>query len=53
MNSRWHLYISFAKSAIRLGGCVLSLVAGQWSVLAVALALAEVLGVIEELGDER
>lgn len=53
MNSKWHLYISFAKSAIRLAGGVLSLWYGRWEVLAYGVVLAEVLGVLEELGDKR
>lgn len=53
LNSKWHLYISFIKSAVRLAGGVLSLWYGRWGILAYSFILAEVLGVLEELGDQR
>ncbi len=53
MNSKWHLYTSFAKSFIRIAGCLLSMIYEQWTILAYGLLVAEVLGVLEELGDKR
>ena len=53
MNSKWHLYVSIFKSFIRMFGCVLALVCNSWAVLAVFLLVAEMLGVLEELKDER
>jgi hypothetical protein len=53
MNSKWHLYISFIKSAIRIIACALSLILQSLSVLAAGMLLAELLGVLEEIGDKR
>lgn len=53
MNSRWHLYISVIKSVIRLAGCALAIFTGAWIHLAWTFGIAEVLGVLEELGDKR
>lgn len=53
MNSKWHLYISFIKSGIRIAAGVAALIAGSLAVLAVGIIAAEILGVLEEIGDER
>lgn len=53
MNSKWHLYISFAKSLIRIAGCLLAIIYKQWDILAYGLLIAELLGILEELGDKR
>lgn len=53
MNSKWHMYVSFVKSIIRIAGCVFSLIFNNWLVLAIGLGVAEVLGVLEEVGDKR
>lgn len=51
----WHQKISYIKSAIRIGGSILSIVLAQLVsplvgviALAVALILAELLGIVEE-----
>lgn len=53
MNSKGHLFISLAKSAIRVIGCVITLVNHSVVPLAVGIIVAEVGGVLEELVDER
>jgi hypothetical protein len=53
MNSKWHLYISFIKSAIRIISCILGIVFNSVLILGIGLLLAEGLGVLEELGDKR
>jgi hypothetical protein len=53
MNSKWHLFISFIKSLIRIVGIGVSLIYSQWSFLAIGLGVAEVLGILEEIGDKR
>jgi len=53
MNSKWHLYISIAKSVIRIAGCILSVIYNQWTILALGLGVAEVLGILEEVKDNR
>jgi len=53
MKSKGHAYVSFAKSAIRLLGCVICVITKSLVVLAVAFGIAEVLGVVEELVDRR
>lgn len=53
MNSKFHFIVSFLKSAIRIVGCVMVIITKDIRVLAGALLLAEVLGIIEELGDKR
>lgn len=52
MNSKWHLYISLIKSWIRIIGCVVGIKWGfGW--LAIMFLVAEVLGIVEEVGDNR
>lgn len=53
MNSKGHLFISLAKSAIRVIGGVVTLINGSVIPLAVGIILAEVGGVLEELVDKR
>ena len=53
INSKWHLYISIAKSIIRILSCLISLVSGKFEYLAIGLGIAEGLGILEELKDER
>lgn len=53
MNSRWHLYLSIAKSGLRIGSCVFAIVYSDWWVLCIGLGLAEILGILEEIGDDR
>jgi len=53
MNSKWHLYLSMAKSIIRLTSCSLSLIFKQWYIIPIGFGIAEILGVFEEFKDER
>lgn len=53
MNSRWHLVISITKSMIRIVGCIAGIYCSSVRILAVSLLGAEILGIAEELGDER
>jgi hypothetical protein len=57
MNSKWHAYVSFAKSGIRMVSCIgaICLMDTQKALLILAsgLLIAECLGIIEEIKDER
>lgn len=53
MNSKGHLFISIAKSAVRIGACGWALVSGRIIPLAAGFLAAEVLGIAEELVDKR
>lgn len=53
MNSKGHLIISLAKSAIRVIGGIVTLVTGSIVPLAVGIIVAEIGGVLEELVDKR
>lgn len=44
-----HQYVSFAKSGIRIAGCVCAIYSGTILGLAIALLVAEIVGVYEEL----
>jgi hypothetical protein len=44
-----HQYVSFIKSGIRIAGCVCALTSGTVIGLAIALLVAEIVGVYEEL----
>lgn len=44
-----HQLISFVKSGIRIAGCVCAMASGQVIGLAIALLVAEFVGVYEEL----
>ena len=52
MNSKWHLYISLVKSAIRIVGCIFGL-KGSLKGISLMFLMAEGLGVLEEVGDKR
>lgn len=53
MNSKGHLYISLAKSVIRVIGGMISLAKKSIVPLALGIIVAEAGGVLEELVDER
>ena len=53
MNSKFHLIISYIKSIIRIVACGLALSQSSWCVAVVGLIVAEVLGLVEEIGDKR
>lgn len=53
MKSKWHLIISVLKSAIRILSCVYLIVTGSVLAFAVGFLIAEVLGILEEIKDER
>lgn len=53
MNSKGHLFISLAKSSVRILGCILGVMYGSFIPLAVCFGLAEVGGIAEELVDRR
>ena len=53
MNSKWHLYTSILKSIIRIVGAGIAIIFSQWIILAASLIMAEILGVLEEIKDER
>ena len=53
MNSKGHLFISFAKSAVRIISGILTIVNCSIVPLAVGFIIAEMGGVLEELVDQR
>ena len=53
MNSFGHLFVSIAKSVIRIVSCSWSIYGGEIMPLAIGLLAAEVLGIVEELVDKR
>lgn len=53
MNSKGHLYISLAKSAIRIVGGIISLITCKITPVALGVIVAEIGGILEELVDER
>ena len=53
MNSKGHLFISLAKSAIRIVGGIASLFTLNFVPLAIGFLIAEILGILEELVDKR
>ncbi len=53
MNSKWHLYISYLKSCFRIFGCVFTIMFNNFLMLAVFFGLAEILGILEEIKDDR
>jgi len=53
VNSKWHLYISWVKSAIRLFGAVYFLFTFNFVVFVVCVAIAELFGFVEEIKDNR
>lgn len=53
MNSKGHLLISLAKSAIRVIGGIVTLTSGSVIPVAIGIIVAEIGGVLEELVDKR
>lgn len=53
MNSKGHLYISFAKSIIRVLGGIVAFTTSSIKPLAIGIIVAEIGGILEELVDER
>ena len=53
MNSKGHLIISLAKSAIRVVGGIVALVTNSVVPLAIGIIVAEIGGVLQELVDKR
>lgn len=53
MNSKGHLYISLAKSIVRVIGGIGTLLTHSVVPLALGIIVAEIGGVLEELVDER
>lgn len=47
--SKKHFYLSMVKSVIRLGGCLTAAATGSVVLLALFLAVAEFIGIWEEL----
>ena len=47
--SKGHFYVSLVKSVVRLVGCVVAIYTGSVIMLAIFLAVAELIGVVEEL----
>lgn len=48
-DAKKHQLVSFAKSGIRIGGCIMTMITGSAGGLAFALLLAELVGIYEEL----
>tara|TARA_B110000305_G_scaffold52144_1_gene57052 strand:+ start:564 stop:848 length:285 start_codon:yes stop_codon:yes gene_type:complete len=44
-----HFYVSLVKSAVRIIGCAVAAYTGSVILLAVSLAVAELIGIVEEL----
>lgn len=53
MNNKWHLYTSYAKSILRIAGCIVALLTRSVFIPAMYFLIAEILGVLEEIKDER
>lgn len=53
MNSYGHLIVSILKSTLRIGSCIYCLVSNILWPLAAGFLVAEILGVLEEIVDER
>lgn len=53
MNSKGHLIISLAKSAVRVAGGIVALTTKSIIPLAVGVIVAEIGGILEELVDKR
>lgn len=53
MNSKGHLFISIAKSGLRIISSVLSITLSSFLPLAIGFGCAELLGILEELVDKR
>lgn len=53
MNSKGHLFISLAKSGVRIFSCIISAVHKSYLPMAIGFGSAEILGILEELADKR
>lgn len=53
MNSKGHLFISLAKSAVRIIGGIVALASNSVIPVAVGVVVAEIGGILEELVDKR
>lgn len=53
MNSKWHLWISLIKSILRVIGCIVGIKFNNFIALAGFFMVAEILGIAEEIKDER
>ncbi len=53
MNSKGHLYISLAKSFIRIGSAIASIWLKYYEILALGIVVAEIGGILEEVFDKR
>lgn len=53
MNSKGHFLISLAKSIIRIAGGAFAIKNSDIRLLAMALIIAEILGIAEEMVDNR
>jgi hypothetical protein len=56
MNSKWHFYVSLVKSLIRIAACIIPICIGLDKgiyVFLVGFAVAELLGIAEEIFDKR
>ena len=53
MNSRGHLLLSIVKSCIRIAGCAVAIGTHNWIWIAGMFGVAELLGIAEELVDNR
>jgi hypothetical protein len=53
MNSKWHLYISVAKSIIRILACIMAIKTNSLWDLAIGFGITEGLGILEEIKDNR
>lgn len=53
MNSKWHFVVSNIKSTVRIIGCIIAILTKSIGLFATFFLIAEVLGILEELGDKR
>lgn len=53
MKDKGHYYVSLIKSIVRIVSCICSYMAGDVFILALGFGGAEVLGIVEEVLDER
>ena len=53
MNSKGHLFISLAKSAVRVVGAIITLNRKSVIPVSIGIIVAEIGGVLEEFVDER
>ena len=53
MNNKWHLYMSFLKSIIRIISIIIAIKNNNWLFMAFGFLFAEILGTLEEVKDER